>query len=113
MASDFAAGKRNVDRSFLRQARAILLRIVFPPAALWRNKDLAILLTHSAFLLLRSFLSVIVARLDGRIVRDLASPLLNVEDSRLILSCQGQGRSQTLHPRSSPVVSARNTKHID
>ena len=109
MASDFAViatGKPNVDRSFLRQIRAILLRIIF-------RKDLAILLTHSAFLLLRSFLSVIVARLDGKIVRDLASPLLNVEYSHLILSCQGQGRSQTLHSGSSPVVSARNTKHID
>lgn len=88
MASDFAVIATG--KPFLRQIKSILLRIVFPPATLWRNKDLAILLAHSAFLLLRSFLSVIVARLDGRIVRDLAGPLLNVHHPHLILSRSGQ-----------------------
>lgn len=61
--------KPNVDRVFLRQLRAIL-RIAFPTL---NSKETLIVLLHSFFLVLRTVLSVGVARLDGRIVRDLIS----------------------------------------
>ncbi|KAF9447678.1 hypothetical protein P691DRAFT_706310 [Macrolepiota fuliginosa MF-IS2] len=63
--------KPNLDLAFLRQLRSILLNIIFPPATLWRNRELGIVLMHSGFLVLRTVLSIMVARLDGRIVRDL------------------------------------------
>lgn len=74
-----AQNKPNIDMSFLRQLRAILLRIVLPPSSwdgkgtspLWKSKEVGILTLHSAFLVLRTVLSILVARLDGRIVRDL------------------------------------------
>ncbi|KAJ3512874.1 hypothetical protein NMY22_g15209 [Coprinellus aureogranulatus] len=74
-----AQNKPNIDMSFLRQLRAILLRIVLPPSSwdgkgaspLWRSRQVGILTLHSAFLVLRTVLSILVARLDGRIVRDL------------------------------------------
>ncbi|CCM00773.1 uncharacterized protein FIBRA_02815 [Fibroporia radiculosa] len=64
-----ATHRPNLDRTFLRQLQAIL-RIAIPT---WRSKETAILLTHSFFLIFRTVLSVAVARLDGRIVRDLVS----------------------------------------
>jgi len=59
--------KPSVDAVFLRQLLAIL-RIAFPS---WKSKEVFILVLHSTFLVLRTVLSVAVARLDGRIVRDL------------------------------------------
>ncbi|ETW75940.1 ABC transporter, partial [Heterobasidion irregulare TC 32-1] len=59
----------NVDRAFARQLLAIL-RIAFPS---YRTRETAIVALHSVFLVLRTVLSVGVARLDGRIVRDLVS----------------------------------------
>ncbi|KAF9235810.1 ABC transporter transmembrane region 2-domain-containing protein [Melanogaster broomeanus] len=47
-----------------------LLRIVIPSI---RSRDALLILAHSCFLVLRTVLSVAVARLDGRIVRDLVS----------------------------------------
>ncbi|KAA1476586.1 hypothetical protein DENSPDRAFT_827606 [Dentipellis sp. KUC8613] len=64
-----AQHKPNVDRAFARQLAA-LLRIAFPKV---RSRETLILLVHSVFLVLRTVLSVVVARLDGRIVRDLVS----------------------------------------
>lgn len=55
----------NVDRAFVRQLVAVL-RIAFPS---WRSKEVGIVLLHSTFLVLRTLLSVAVARLDGKIVR--------------------------------------------
>ncbi|KAJ2936853.1 hypothetical protein H1R20_g262, partial [Candolleomyces eurysporus] len=71
--------KPNIDLSFLKQLRALLLRIVLPPPSwdgkgrspLWKSKEVGVLTLHSAFLILRTVLSILVARLDGRIVRDL------------------------------------------
>ncbi|KAG5220727.1 ATP-binding cassette sub-family member [Salix suchowensis] len=60
--------KPNVDTNFLRQLRAILFRIAFPKL---RSKETFIVALHSFFLILRTVLSVGVARLDGMIVRDL------------------------------------------
>ncbi|OJT01704.1 ATP-binding cassette sub-family D member 1 [Trametes pubescens] len=59
--------KPSLDKTFLRQLFAIM-RIAFPS---WHSKESLILVSHSFFLVLRTVLSVGVARLDGRIVRDL------------------------------------------
>lgn len=59
--------KPNVDRTFLRQLLAIL-RIVFPS---YRSSEVGIVLVHSTFLVLRTVLSVGVAKLDGKIVKAL------------------------------------------
>ncbi|TFY65690.1 hypothetical protein EVG20_g5401 [Dentipellis fragilis] len=74
-----ARHKPNVDRAFARQLAA-LLRIAFPKI---RSRETLILLVHSVFLVLRTVLSVVVARLDGRIVRDLVSVV--------IVSANGRG----------------------
>ncbi|OSD08136.1 hypothetical protein PYCCODRAFT_1449189 [Trametes coccinea BRFM310] len=64
-----ASHKPNLDKTFLRQLFAIL-RIAFPS---WHSKEALILVSHSFFLVLRTVLSVGVARLDGHIVRNLVS----------------------------------------
>ncbi|KAG8812581.1 hypothetical protein FRC17_001958 [Serendipita sp. 399] len=61
--------KPNVDRLFLKQLLAIL-RIVFPSLT---SKEVGILLLHTFFLVTRTVLSVYVAHLDGRLVRDIVS----------------------------------------
>ncbi|KAJ3041333.1 hypothetical protein HDV00_009474 [Rhizophlyctis rosea] len=58
-----------VDSRFLRQLRFIG-RICVPK---WKSKTMGILALHTFFLILRTYLSVIVARLDGRLVRDLVA----------------------------------------
>ncbi|KAJ7484689.1 ABC transporter transmembrane region 2-domain-containing protein [Mycena latifolia] len=60
--------KPNIDAAFLRQLRAILFRIAFPAV---RSKETLLVVFHSFFLVLRTILSIAVARLDGVIVRDL------------------------------------------
>ncbi|KAJ2908658.1 ATP-binding cassette long-chain fatty acid transporter pxa1, partial [Coemansia aciculifera] len=60
-----SAGK--LDRVFLQQLRA-LARILIPSMA---NKEVAIIAMHAAFLVLRTWLSVVVAELDGKIVKHL------------------------------------------
>lgn len=62
--------KPNIDTAFLRQLRAILFRIAFPK---FQSKETLLVLLHSFFLVLRTVLSVAVAKLDGRIARDLVS----------------------------------------
>lgn len=59
----------NLDKTFFRQLRAIL-RLSFPS---WHSKDALILYMHSFFLVLRTVLSIGVARLDGRLVRNIVS----------------------------------------
>jgi ATP-binding cassette, subfamily D (ALD), peroxisomal long-chain fatty acid import protein len=61
--------KPNLDKTFLRQLKAIM-RIAFRS---WYSKESLILFMHSFFLVLRTVLSVGVARLDGRLVRDIVS----------------------------------------
>ncbi|KNC99596.1 uncharacterized protein SPPG_04983 [Spizellomyces punctatus DAOM BR117] len=58
-----------VDKRFLRQLKYIWA-ICVPN---WRSKTVMILVLHTTFLILRTYLSVIVARLDGRLVRDLVA----------------------------------------
>ncbi|KIJ57912.1 hypothetical protein HYDPIDRAFT_103628 [Hydnomerulius pinastri MD-312] len=61
--------KPTLSLSFIHQLKS-LLRIVIPSLT---SREALILLAHSAFLVSRTVLSVAVARLDGRIVRDLVS----------------------------------------
>ncbi|WFD03284.1 ATP-binding cassette long-chain fatty acid transporter pxa1 [Malassezia obtusa] len=58
-----------VDREFFRQLRA-LLRIMIPGP---RTKEVLIFSMHTFFLVMRTYLSVLVARLDGAIVKTLIS----------------------------------------
>ncbi|KAL4068549.1 ABC transporter transmembrane region 2-domain-containing protein [Scleroderma yunnanense] len=60
---------KGIPSTFTYQLRS-LLRIVIPSL---RTKEALLLATHSCFLILRTVLSVAVARLDGKIVRDLVS----------------------------------------
>ncbi|KAF8190182.1 ATP-binding cassette transporter [Pholiota molesta] len=63
-----AVQKPNIDRTFIAQLKAILFRIAIPS---WYSQEAGIIVLHSSFLVLRTVLSILVARLDGRIVRDL------------------------------------------
>lgn len=64
-----SAMRVSVDREFFRQLRA-LLRIMIPHA---RTKEVYIFALHTFFLVLRTYLSLLVARLDGAIVKSLIS----------------------------------------
>ncbi|KAI9794010.1 MAG: hypothetical protein M1816_006635 [Peltula sp. TS41687] len=55
--------------AFLHQFLS-LLSIMIPR---WNSKEAGLLLSHSGFLVLRTYLSLVVARLDGEIVRDLVA----------------------------------------
>jgi ATP-binding cassette subfamily D (ALD) long-chain fatty acid import protein len=54
-----ANAKPNIDAVFLRQLKAILFRIAFPSV---RSKETLIVVLHSFFLVLRTVLSIAVAR---------------------------------------------------
>ncbi|KAJ3311471.1 hypothetical protein HDU76_003113 [Blyttiomyces sp. JEL0837] len=59
--------KVGVDNRFYKQFRYILA-IAIPN---WRHKTVFILVLHTTFLILRTYLSVLVARIDGMLARDL------------------------------------------
>lgn len=64
------AGKKvAVNKEFLRQVRAILM-IIIPRTTC---KEVFLLVLHTSFLLLRTYLSLLVAKLDGMIVKNLVS----------------------------------------
>ena len=71
--SPFAPDKVKVavDGEFLRKLR-VILAVVIPR---WRCKEMWMLGLHSLFLIARTYLSVVVARLDGKIVKELVFPL--------------------------------------
>ncbi|MBW0521709.1 hypothetical protein O181_061424 [Austropuccinia psidii MF-1] len=58
-----------VNREFLRQLRCLFM-IIIPHST---SKEVFMVLIHTFFLLMRTYLSLLVARLDGIIVRDLVS----------------------------------------
>jgi len=58
-----------VNAEFFRQLK-FLLRICVPK---WKSKTMFIVFLHSLFLVLRTYLSVVVAKLDGKLVKDLVS----------------------------------------
>ncbi|KAJ1722804.1 ATP-binding cassette long-chain fatty acid transporter pxa1 [Coemansia erecta] len=62
-----AAASGKLDRAFFQQLRA-LRRIIIPSVA---SKEAGIIALHTVFLVLRTWLSVIVAELDGKIVKHL------------------------------------------
>ncbi|KAF9109771.1 hypothetical protein BGX27_007217, partial [Mortierella sp. AM989] len=62
-----AAVKVGVNKEFFRQIEAIF-KILIPKL---HCKETMILILHTTFLVLRTYLSVVVARLDGAIVKDL------------------------------------------
>lgn len=64
-----SAKKVGVNREFFRQLGAIF-KILVPRSS---SKEVFIFILHTGFLILRTYLSVLVARLDGAIVRDLVS----------------------------------------
>ncbi|KDN38098.1 putative peroxisomal half ABC transporter [Tilletiaria anomala UBC 951] len=64
-----SAKKVGVNKEFFRQLQAIF-RIIIPR---WHCKESYIFLLHTSFLVLRTYLSLLVARLDGAIVGDLVS----------------------------------------
>lgn len=59
--------KAGLNLAFLHQFLS-LLSIMIPR---WRSKETGLILSHGMFLVLRTYLSLVVARLDGAIVRDL------------------------------------------
>ncbi|KAI1610097.1 ATP-binding cassette, subfamily D, member 2 [Exophiala viscosa] len=61
--------KPGLNLAFLHQFLS-LLNIMIPR---FRSKETALLMSHGVFLILRTYLSLVVARLDGAIVRDLVA----------------------------------------
>ena len=61
--------KAGLNLAFLHQFLS-LLSIMIPR---WSSKEAGLLLSHAVFLMLRTYLSLVVARLDGEIVRDLVA----------------------------------------
>jgi ATP-binding cassette, subfamily D (ALD), peroxisomal long-chain fatty acid import protein len=61
--------KPGLNLAFLHQFLS-LLSIMIPR---WTSKETGLLLSHGMFLMLRTYLSLVVARLDGEIVRDLVA----------------------------------------
>jgi len=61
--------KPGLNLAFLHQFLS-LLSIMIPR---WNSKETGLLLSHGLFLLLRTYLSLVIARLDGEIVRDLVA----------------------------------------
>ncbi|GAA5913043.1 hypothetical protein JCM6882_005545 [Rhodosporidiobolus microsporus] len=64
-----ATARVGVNKEFFRQLSAIF-RIIIPHAA---SKEVWLVGLHTSFLLLRTYLSLLVARLDGKLVGDLVS----------------------------------------
>ncbi|KAF2100351.1 hypothetical protein NA57DRAFT_36662 [Rhizodiscina lignyota] len=61
--------KPGLNLAFLHQFLS-LLNIMVPR---WRSKETGLIISHAVFLMLRTYLSLVVARLDGEIVRDLVA----------------------------------------
>ncbi|KAI1193267.1 ABC transporter transmembrane region 2-domain-containing protein [Nemania serpens] len=64
-----AQTKPGLNLAFLHQFLS-LMSIMIPR---WTSKEAGLLASHGVFLLLRTYLSLVVARLDGEIVRDLVA----------------------------------------
>ncbi|KAL0474604.1 ABC transporter transmembrane region 2 domain-containing protein [Neurospora intermedia] len=64
-----AQTKPGLNLAFLHQFLS-LMSIMVPR---WKSKEAGLLVSHGIFLMLRTYLSLVVARLDGEIVRDLVA----------------------------------------
>ena len=62
-----AERKVSVNKEFFQQLKYIL-RICIPH---WKTRTAGIIGLHTVFLILRTYLSVVVARIDGKLVKDL------------------------------------------
>ncbi len=62
-----AQTKPGLNLAFLHQFLS-LMSIMIPR---WSSKEAGLLLSHAGFLMLRTYLSLVIARLDGELVRDL------------------------------------------
>jgi ATP-binding cassette subfamily D (ALD) long-chain fatty acid import protein len=87
-----AQSKPNVDRTFFRQLLAIL-RITFPS---YRSPEVGIVLVHSTFLVLRTVLSIGIAKLDGKIVKALVckhslTSMCKCANVKIQVSADGRG----------------------
>jgi ATP-binding cassette subfamily D (ALD) long-chain fatty acid import protein len=69
METPHANAKPGLNLAFLHQFLS-LLSIMIPR---WKSKETGLLVSHGVFLLLRTYLSLVIARLDGEIVRDLVA----------------------------------------
>jgi ATP-binding cassette subfamily D (ALD) long-chain fatty acid import protein len=58
-----------VNKKFLHELSAIF-RILIPR---WHSKEVFLIGLHTSFLVLRTYLSLLVAKLDGKLVGDLVS----------------------------------------
>lgn len=67
-----------VNKEFFRQLRAIM-KIIVPTST---SKEVWMIAAHTGFLLLRTWLSLLVAKLDGKLVGDLVSGMA-VESMRV------------------------------
>ncbi|KAK4704990.1 hypothetical protein P7C70_g1219, partial [Phenoliferia sp. Uapishka_3] len=68
-AAPSSTAKVGVNKEFFRQLSAIL-KIIIPRAT---SKEVFLVAAHTSFLLLRTYLSLLVAQLDGKLVGDLVS----------------------------------------
>lgn len=64
-----AQTKPGLNLAFLHQFLS-LMSIMIPR---WSSKEAGLLISHGVFLMLRTYLSLVVARLDGELVRDLVA----------------------------------------
>lgn len=67
-----ATARVGVNKEFFRQLRAIFKIIIPRP----HSKEVFLIVAHTSFLLLRTYLSLLVAQLDGKLVGDLVRPFL-------------------------------------
>ncbi len=104
-----------VDKVFYNRLR-LLLGICIPRI---RSKPMVILTMHSLFLILRTYLSIIVARLDGRLVKDLVTMIKwksggygHDSGFMLFIPFQGCCQWQRISQGSRLLVRNRSSCHI-
>jgi hypothetical protein len=98
-----------VNKKFLHELSAIF-RILIPR---WHSKEVWLIGLHTSFLILRTYLSLLVAKLDGKLVGDLVGrsvPLLFLKSSRF--SPAGFGKRTRLPQRSLPLVRPRRPQRL-
>ncbi|KAL7796866.1 ABC transporter transmembrane region 2 domain-containing protein [Trichoderma ceciliae] len=85
-----AQTKPGLNLAFLHQFLS-LMSIMIPR---WSSKEAGLLLSHGVFLMLRTYLSLVVARLDGELVRDLVAGHGKAFIWGIVKWCVGQGADQ-------------------
>jgi hypothetical protein len=98
----------------LRQLRVILFRIALPK---FRSKETLIVSAHSFFLVLRTVLSLAVAKLDGRIVKDLVTSTSFLRQSKKAFSLLtflslGQRKRERIFAGAWSLVSSCHSQYL-